>query len=100
MSLNQKNINHTKIFTGTGVSDGGIARSGLFNLSVSGTFDATIQVQRSFDQGLNFEPFGDDITAPAQMTGEAAAGIGEESVIYRGEVTIYTSGTINFRLHQ
>ena len=100
MPLNSKNINHTEIFVGTGASEGGIAKHGLFNLSVSGTFVATIQLQRSFDKGLNFEPIGDDITAPTEMTGEAAAGIGEESVIYRGEVTAFTSGPVNFRLHQ
>ncbi len=99
MALNTKNINHSGSFTGTGNSDGGIARTGLFNLSITGTFVATVQLQRSFDGGLTF-PSVEEFTAPTEKTGEAAAGIGDVSVIYRVSVTNFTSGTIGFRLHQ
>jgi hypothetical protein len=73
-----------------------------FNVSLWGTFVATVQLERSFDNGTTWLPLtanGTQVmkwTAPAsESTGETEAG-----VLYRLNCTAYTSGTVNYRLSQ
>lgn len=73
---------------------------GPFNLSLWGTFSATITIQRSFDSGLTFLTCSTDAigtavayTAPLSVViNESEAG-----VQYRIGCT-YTSGTVNYRM--
>jgi hypothetical protein len=70
---------------------------GKFNLSVSGTFAATVTVQRSFDDGLTWHDVH-ELTAPAELRGEEP----EQShpVWYRAGVKTgdFTSGSVVVRL--
>lgn len=70
-----------------------VAISGYFNLSISGTFSATVTVQRSVD-GSTWRDV-DTFTAPTEQVG-----MDPESLFYRVGVKTgnYTSGTVNVRL--
>jgi hypothetical protein len=97
----------TKSFTATGQSDNfdpfadnfGASR---FNLTISGTFVATIRLERSFDEGSTWHPCtrsdGSSRTWAAPMSiivSEVEAG-----VLYRLNCTAFTSGTAVCRLSQ
>lgn len=74
---------------------------GTFNVSLSGTFVATLRIERSFDNGVTWRPFtafGSDIhfTGPCEeMFTEPQPG-----VLYRWYCFAYTSGTIEYRIGQ
>ena len=67
--------------------------TGNFNISISGTFSATVTVQRSFDNSTWHDV--DSFTAATQQTG-----FEPEVVWYRAGVKTggYTSGTANVRV--
>ena len=72
-----------------------------FNLSLWGTFAATVQLERSFDGAtwLPLTALGTAVyvfTAPCSETAEET----EMGVVYRLNCTSYTSGTVNYRLSQ
>lgn len=73
----------------------GIYTQGGFNLSLSGTFVATVTVQRSFDQGSTWRDV-DTFTAPIETYGTDP----EPVVVYRAGVKTgdYTSGTVSIRI--
>lgn len=66
---------------------------GYFNISISGTFVATVTVQRSYDNSNWFDV--DDFTAPTEEVG-----FDPEYCYYRIGVksSNYTSGTVVIRL--
>ena len=72
------------------------------NVSIWGTFSASVRLERSFDGGTTWLPLtaaGYSMyawTAPASETLEEV----EANVLYRFDCTAYTSGTINYRLSQ
>ena len=70
-----------------------VTHEGYFNLSITGTFVATVTVQRSFD-GSNWNDVDSFTTATEQV------GFEPESIYYRAGIKTgdYTSGTINIRL--
>lgn len=67
--------------------------SGYFNVSISGTFVATVTVQRSLDKNTWYDV--NSFTAPFE-----GAAMEPESLFYRVGVKTgnYTSGTVNVRL--
>ena len=73
----------------------GLYTEGAFNLSISGTFVATITVQRSFDQGSTWRDV-DTFTAPIETYGTDP----EPVVVYRAGVKTgdFTSGTVDIRI--
>lgn len=75
-------------------SDGLYIEEG-FNLSISGTFVATVTVQRSFDQGSTWRDV-DTFTAPIETAGFDP----EPVVVYRAGVKTgdFTSGTVSIRI--
>lgn len=87
--------------TGPSVAFSPIA-SRAFNVSLWGTFSATIQLERSFDGGTTWLPItaaGTQLylwTAPASEVAEEY----EYGVQYRVRCTFYTSGTVNYRISQ
>lgn len=98
-------LNVTGSFAATGQSAGitvkGVddQRAHPLNISLWGTFVATVQVERSFDNGTTWLPLtalGSSIpfTAPASEVFDE----GETGVQYRLNCTSYTSGTVNYRL--
>lgn len=92
----------TGTFSATGSSSSYVPLAGRgFNISLRGTFVATVQLERSFD-GTNWHPItasGTQLyvwTAPAsEIAVEPQCG-----VLYRLNCTSYTSGTVNFRISQ
>lgn len=86
-------------FTGTGRSATFTPKQGAaFNVSLWGSFAATVQMERSFDNGVTWLPLtaaGTQLykwTAPAsEISVEPMPG-----VLYSLNCTSYTSGTVNY----
>lgn len=73
--------------------------SGNFNASLTGTFVATLQLERSFDGGTTWQPLtagGSTITFTAVMSESFFEP--EADALYRWKCTAYTSGTIVCRI--
>lgn len=77
--------------------------SAQFNVSVSGTFVATIVIERSFDNGTTWFVCSSDgagtaasYTAPFSVVVEE----NEQKTLYRLNCTAYTSGTGTYRISQ
>ena len=70
---------------------------GDFNISLSGTFAATVDLQRSFDSGSTWHTI-ESYTVPTQKVGSAP----ERGVQYRMGVATgaYTNGTAVVRVSQ
>ena len=86
-------IEVTSTFTGTGQSST-VVLAKDFNLSLSGTFVATVAIQRSFDDGATWKTV-ESYTAEIESTGFEPEGGG---ALYRLNCTAYTSGTVTYRL--
>lgn len=72
-----------------------------YNITVHGTFSATIKVERSFDDGATWHVISDDaagtevsFTTPVSLMLREP----EPQVQYRLNCTSYTSGTANYRI--
>lgn len=75
-------------------SDTLIVPAGTFNLSISGTFVATVTVQRTFDDGDNWYDC-DTFIVPGEWVGEEGEGSKYRAGI---KATDYTSGTVEIRM--
>jgi hypothetical protein len=84
----------TGTFGGTSQS-AGIELTGPFNVSIAGFGTATVNLQRSFDNGTTWMTV-ETYTANAQRVGDEP----EAGVFYRVDCSAYTSGTIAYRLSQ
>lgn len=84
-------VNLSGSFTSTGQSDE-VRVSGWFNLSISGTWSATVVVERSFDEGSTWVSV-ESFTSNAEKRGYET-----EDVLYRLNCTAYTSGTVSYRI--
>jgi hypothetical protein len=77
-------------------------RQGIFNVSVWGTFVATVTIERSFDAGTTWlncskgDGTANSFTAGFTITCQEP----EAGVHYRVRTTAYTSGTVNWRFSQ
>lgn len=92
MAILEKNaLSHT--VTSTGASSSFEVFKSPYNLSISGTFVATINLERSFDEGATWR-IVKAFTAPAEKIGDEP----EPGALYRFNCTSYTSGTANCRL--
>lgn len=85
--------------TGAGTAFDPELNTTQFNLTLSGTFSATIVLERKFADDATWYPLtalGNAIsfTGPLSETFEEC----EPGVQYRVHCTAYTSGTINYRL--
>lgn len=91
-------------FTATGASESfapaAQLRRGRFNVSLSGTFEADVQVERSFDGGVTWIPVaGVDMTPlvmdqPISLACEET----EASISWRLNCTSFSSGTVAYRM--
>lgn len=91
-------------FTATGTSNNFSPNpSNSFNLSLWGTFSATVAVERSFDAGANWLPVTYADSPPTALSCTAPTSFvwvePEEGVQYRLNCT-WTSGTVNYRISQ
>jgi len=73
----------------------GIELRGKFNVTISGTFVATLSLQRSFDDGVSWHTISTN-TVPVTENEETP----EKGVIHRIGFTAYTSGTAVVRISQ
>lgn len=76
---------------------------GTFSVSASGTFVATVQLERSFDSGSNWFVCSSDAAGTvASWTAPFSVNVEEPSagVLYRLNCTAYTSGTVTYRISQ
>jgi hypothetical protein len=98
--------NVTGTFTGTGQSAAMLVkgiddrRANSVNISLWGTFVATVRVERNLD-GTNWLPLtalgsAINFTVPVSEVFDE----GEAGAQYRLNCTAYTSGTINYRMSQ
>lgn len=73
-----------------------------FNISIWGTFSATVRVVRSFDGGATYLPITADGNALLTFTGPVSEQWSEPEadVLYRLECTVFTSGPVNYRISQ
>lgn len=63
------------------------------NVSISGTFTATVTLERSFDGGSTYHTVATYTSATEARVAESEVG-----VLYRFNCTAYTSGTVTYRL--
>ena len=84
----------TGAFTSTGLSAPVVLeRATAFNVSVSGFGSASVELERSFDDGATW------VTAKTFVADYEGVGFEPEAgVQYRYHCTAYTSGTIAYRL--
>lgn len=73
-----------------------------FNLSLWGTFVASVQLERSFDAGATWLPLTQAGAAAYRYTAPASETVTEPEAktLYRLNCTAYTSGTVNYRLSE
>jgi len=90
--------NHAAASTGQAASFG----VGPVNVTVSGTFSATVQIERSVDAGTTYAPVAIDSATPLSLTAPVALSIhsAEAGTLFRSKVTSYTSGTAKVRISQ
>ena len=87
-------------FTATGQS-GAIALYGPFSVAIWGAFAATLQLQKSFDGGNTWIPYGaDDSGVIPTLSAPTAFRVVESElgINYRLACTGFTSGMVNYRL--
>ncbi len=75
----------------------------LVNISLWGTFSATVTLERSFDGGTTAVPVSSDtIGTASSYTAPASIQIrdDEPGVVYRLNCTAYVSGTVSWRISQ
>jgi hypothetical protein len=90
-------------FTGVSVSNGIVLSYGWFSLNIWGSFTATVQVERSPDNGITFLPVAIDPTGtyaiykvPVSLNGFSP----DTGVQFRLNCTAFQTGPVNFRLTQ
>jgi hypothetical protein len=94
-------ISSTGTFSATGVAGSIRVDRGSFNVSLWGTFVATVRVERSFDGGTTWLPItalgsAINFTAPcSEIFMEPEVGI-----LYQLDCTSYGTGTVNWRISQ
>lgn len=90
------------VFTGTGVSRPA-ALLGAFNLTLSGSFEAELRLERSFDAGATWHPLSRDLTGEPAIFRRPASLVGEEwerGVLYRLNCIGHSAGAVVYRLSQ
>lgn len=101
-------------FTGTGQSasfrvtgerTNAFQSAAIFNLTISGTFVATIAVQRSFDNGSTWHTVSKNVDGdPAEYSSAISLSLQEPEgrdtspVLYRLNCTAFTSGQADYRM--
>lgn len=79
--------------TAVGNSEEAFVSKKRYNMSVSGVFTATVQLQRSFDNGTTWR-ICKEVTAPYEGVGIEV----ESGALYRYRCTAFISGEIFYRL--
>ncbi len=84
-------------------ASGGIPLLGNFNVAIWGVFVGTVQVQTSFDGGTTWIPVVNKRTG-SNITFTTPGAIQEDEVepgvLYRVQMTAYTSGTASYRISE
>jgi hypothetical protein len=80
-----------------------LTQSGQFNVALTGTAVATVQLERSFDNGVTWTAIyagGTQLYSWSYSSGNLSESAEEcePGVIYRLNCTAYTSGTLTYRI--
>lgn len=89
--------------TGSGQASAAIMLPVRFSLSIGGTFNATVLLERSPDGGVTYYPCSTDATGtPAAYTTPISVDVnsGLHPQLYRLRCTAYSTGTINYVMWQ
>lgn len=92
----------TGSLTATG-SSAAVLLTGAGNISVWGTFVATVALERSFDGGVTWLNCSTDATGTSNSLTQPISIVIQEpenGVLYHLKCSSYTSGTISYRLSQ
>ena len=84
----------------TAAAGSGFPVYGTFNFSLTGTFTATVRLEKTFNGGSTYVPVVNINTGSiVALTSPGAVVVGEpeRGVAYRANCTAYTSGTIAYR---
>lgn len=74
---------------------------GTFNASLDGTFVATLQIERSYDNGVTWNPLtAMGLAITFSVPCEEIFSEPESGVLYRWNCVAYTSGNIEARISQ
>lgn len=91
-------------FSITGERSQGYLSAVLFNVTLSGTFSASVTIERSFDSGVTWHPVAKNVdgdaatyTAPVSVTCQECEGSRTEPVLYSLNCS-FSSGTVNYRI--
>lgn len=87
------------VFSATGAGEA-VVMVGAFNITLWGTFSATIAFERSFDAGTTWIPvaFPDGTPITYTAPGSGSWGEIEAGVYYRLRCSSYTSGAASWRI--
>lgn len=101
MSGSSRNVVVTGTLATSGAASPSVAIYGNFNVTISGSFTGTAQVQRSFDNGTTWNTVSTDGTgsaasysAPCSVTGIEV----EWALLYRIYCSALSAGSITYRL--
>lgn len=90
-------------FTATGQSDAFQPQHQIdFNISLWGAFVGTVQLERSFDKGVNWLPLTVNGVQLLKFSGPVSESWveSEDGVLYRLNCTSCASGSVNYRISQ
>lgn len=87
------------VLSAAGASASSFSAQGTFNLSLWGTFSATMVLERTFD-GVTWLPYTyvDGTPLVFRLPVSTTIDEPEEGIRYRLRCTSYTSGTVNWRM--
>lgn len=89
-------------FTSAGTQSAVMLFKGGFNITLSGTFVATVALERSFDLATTWNPITYIDGSPVQWTAAVSTPFEEieDGVVYRLNCIAFVSGSVNWRLSQ
>jgi len=88
---------------GSGQTSSAVQLINEFSVCVGGTFNATVLLERSPDEGINYFPCSTDATGtPASYTAPMSVDVMSlrHGMLYRLRCTAYSSGTITWVIWQ
>lgn len=97
-----RNIAVMTAHTATGAGGSVALYPGLLNVTLSGTFEGTVQIERSLDAGSTWVPLSVASATPLSLTVPVTIVLeeAEQGVLWRSRCTAHTSGTATATISQ
>lgn len=78
-----------------------VVKPGMFSVKISGTFVATVRLEKSIDNGVTWDPHMIPVATALSWTAPMSINLEEgERCLYRMNMTARTSGTADWRIGQ